>query len=233
MALISVFTATYNIFIIISFLIIIHELGHFLCAKVVGVEIEKIVIYPLGGISKFKMPLNISFLKEFLILISGPIFQFIAYYILLKCWHHYEKLINIYHYSILIFNLLPIYPLDGGKLVNLVLSMKLPFKISLKMTIIISYIMILVLVLINYPDIHLNLIFMTTFLIYKLVSEQRKTEYLYNKFLLERYIHKYNFKRSKIIHNENNFYRNKRHLIKKDDKYYLEDEFLSQKYAKS
>ncbi len=178
------------------------------------------------------MPLNISLLKEFLILISGPLFQFIAYYLLLKCWPRYEKLINTYHYSILLFNLLPIYPLDGGKLVNLILSTELSFKVSLKTTIVISYIMIATLVIINYSNIHLNLIIMTIFLVYKLVLEQKKIDYLYNKFLLERYLNKYKFKRSKIIHSEDDFFRNCRHLIKEKDKYYLEDEFLTQKYQK-
>ena len=30
--------------------------------------------------------------------------------------HRYHNIIRIYHYSILIFNLLPIYPLDGGRI---------------------------------------------------------------------------------------------------------------------
>lgn len=198
----------------------------------VGVEVEKIIIYPLGGISKFKMPLNISLIKEFLILISGPIFQFIAYYFLLKCFPRYKSLIILYHYSILIFNLLPIYPLDGGKLLNLLLSIKMPFKMSLKTVIIISYITIIILVIMNYPNIHINLILMVIFLIYKLISEKKKIDYLYNKFLLERYLSKYSFSKSKIINNENNFYRDRRHLVREKDKYYLESEFLAKKYQK-
>lgn len=231
--MISVFTAFYNIFIIISVLIVVHELGHFLCGKVLGVEVEKIIIFPLGGISKFKMSLNISPLKEFLILIFGPLFQFMAYYLLLKCWPRYEKLISTYHYSILIFNLLPIYPLDGGKLVNLILSTGLSFKLSLKVTIVISYIVIATLVIINYNNIHLNLVVMTIFLVYKLVLEQKRIDYLYNKFLLERYLNKYKFKRLKIIYSKDDFFRNRRHLIREKGKYYLESEFLTQEYQKN
>lgn len=159
-------------------------------------------------------------------------FQFFAYIILLLIWDRYKEIIKIYHYSILIFNLLPIYPLDGGKIINLLLSFNLPFKTSLKLTIIVSYIAIIGLLIINYPNIYLNLIIMIIYLVYKLSTEQRKIEYIYNKFLLERYIYNYNFKKSKIIKNENNFHRNSRHLIKKGDHYYLEREFLEKKYKK-
>ena len=94
--IIAVLTATYKIFIIISVLIIIHELGHFIFAKIFGIETDKIYIYPLGGISKFNMPLNTSPYKEFLILIMGPIFQNIAYFILLTIFND-KNLILQYH----------------------------------------------------------------------------------------------------------------------------------------
>ena len=102
----------------------------------------KIYLYPLGGISKFNMDQNISLLKEFLILIFGPIFQIFAYLLLKRLLPQYENIIIVYHYSILIFNLLPIYPLDGGKLVNLFLSSVFSFKISYYLSIAISYLFV-------------------------------------------------------------------------------------------
>ena len=229
-ALISIFTASYNIFIIISFLIFIHELGHFLCAKILNIEVDKIIIYPLGGISKFNLPLNSSQITEFLILISGPLFQFLAYILLKKYYTRYTELIDLYHYGILFFNLLPVYPLDGGKLINLLLSYFLPYKLSLKATIFISYVFILLLILMNCKHIYINLIIIIIFLVYKVAKEQVKIPEIYNKFLLERYLNKYKFKHSKIINSKEKFYRNRRHLIKVGDKYYLEDEYLEKKY---
>lgn len=135
-----------------------------------------------------------------------------------------------YHYGILIFNLLPIYPLDGGKLLNILLSLFFPFKRSIKITIYLSYITIFSLVIINYPNIYLNLIIMLIFLILTLQKEYKKIDQLYNKFLLERYLNHYHFSKSKIITNKDNFYRNRRHLIKEKGQYYLEDEYLAKKY---
>ena len=223
----------YNVFIIITILILIHELGHFLFAKIFKAKLDKIIIYPLGGISKFKLSLNISIKKELIIVLAGPIFQFFAYYLLLLIWPRYEHIIKVYHYSILVFNLLPIYPLDGGKIINLLFSINLSYKQSFKLTIIISYITILLLIVINYKNIYLNLVIMIIFLVYKLISEQKKLNYLYNKLLLERYMNKLKFKKKIIIKNGNNFHRNKQHLINDNGSYYLESEYLEKKYKKT
>ena len=230
--LISIFTASFHLLIFISFLLIVHEMGHFLTARILGIKVDKIYIYPFGGIAKFHLPLNYSIFKEFIILINGPLFQEVAKCVLVSLFPRYQNLILTYHYSILIFNLLPIYPLDGGKLLNLIISAISPYKKAFKITIIISYLTILLLFLININNIKVNLIIMILFLFYKVFIENKKINYLYEKFLLERYIHNYHFKSSKIITKEDNFYKNKRHLLKIGNKYSLEKDFLDKKYEK-
>ena len=93
-------------------------------AHLLGIKVDKIYIYPFGGIAKFHIPYNYSNYKEFLILLNGPLFQFLAKYILVYLFPNYSETINIYHYGILLFNLLPIYPLDGGKLLNIIFGKK-------------------------------------------------------------------------------------------------------------
>lgn len=176
------------------------------------------------------MPLNTNIIVEFLILIAGPIFQIIGYLFLKEILPTKEEILIIYHYGILLFNLLPIYPLDGGKLLNIIISLKLPYKKTQKLVMLISYIIVIIIFIINRNNININLIIVTIFLIYKVTKEYKNIEYTYNKFLLERYLNNYNFKSSIIIDNINNLYRNKRHLIKKDNNYYLEKEILEKKY---
>ena len=176
------------------------------------------------------MPLNTSIIKEIIILIMGPVFQVLAYFILLKIMPDQIESIKLYHYSILIFNLLPVYPLDGGKLVNLFFSLKFSFKNSFYLEILISYLMVFLLVIVNRENININLVIIVIFLLYKITKEYKQIELFYNKFLLERYINKYNFKHSIIINNINKFHRNKRHLLKTANKYYLEEEILKKIY---
>ena len=202
-------------------------------ALLLGGELIKINIYPLGGISKFKFDLNISIIKEFLVLISGPIMQIIGYFILISILKDYNKLISIYHYSILIFNLLPIYPLDGGKILNLFLSIFIPYKKSLILSIILSIIFVVVVFIYSIlNNLTLNIIIISIFLIYKVIIEYKNINYLYERFLLERYLNNYNFKKGIIINKINNFRRSKRHLININNDYYLEKDILEKKYKR-
>lgn len=202
-------------------------------AKILLVEVDKIYLYPLGGISKFFLPLNSSFLKEFLILISGPLFQELAKLFLIIIIPDQKDLIISYHYGILLFNLLPVYPLDGGKIIQLFFSTIIPFEKSLKVSIIISYMTISIYFILNITNIRINVLIITSFLLYKVIMEQKQIKYIYEKFILERYLNNYNFKDSKLITKYNNFYKNKRHLIKEDNIYYIEKEYLDKKYKKN
>ena len=197
-------------------------------AYILGIKINEIYIYPLGGISKFNMDLNISINKELLILINGPIFQHLAYLLLLMLMPTKNELISTYHYSILMFNLLPIYPLDGGKLVKLLLNKIISYKRSLKLLIYLSYLVTIVLFIITKKNIIIFI--MISLLLILITKEKNKIDYIYNKYLLERYLNNYNFKSNKIINSINNLYRDKKHLIYKNNKYVLEKEYLEKIY---
>ncbi len=222
-------------FILLTSLIVIHELGHFLCAIYFKVETDKIYLYPFGGISKFNLSFNEPIWKELLILCMGPIFQIIFFNLLIHInfLSHYYQLITIYNYTILLFNLLPIYPLDGGKLLNLILSSQIAFKKSLNYSLIISYFTVFILFCyMMTKDLSINILVITSFLFYKIGVEVRQKKYIIDKFLLERYLNNYNFKKRKSVLSIDYFMRNRYHLIKIGDKYYTEKEILKKKFNK-
>ena len=178
------------------------------------------------------MPLNISYKKEISILVAGPIFQIIAANILINIFPTDRDLILMYHNSILLFNLLPIYPLDGGKFLNIFLSLFFPYKTSIKVTIYLSYLLIIIIFFIQ-TNKNINILIMVILLITVITKELTKINYLYQKFLLERYLNNYNFSKSKIISSKEKFKRNYRHLIKNKGKYYSESEYLSDFFKKN
>lgn len=220
-------------FIILFLIIIVHELGHFLTAIILKVDVDKIYIYPFGGISKLNIKLNESIYKEFIILIMGPLFQIIfsCFLVNINFFSNYKELIYTYNYSILIFNLLPIYPLDGGKLLNLILSLNFPFKRSYELSIYISYLTVIILFIINiFTNININTIVIISFLIYKVSIELKKKNILFDKFLLERYLNNFYFKKRKNVDSVNEFMRGRSHIIKINDKYYTERDVLNNKF---
>lgn len=213
----------------------VHELGHFCTAYLFKWNIDKIKFYPYGGTSSFIEDINRPLKEELWILCMGPITQ-IAFYCLLKLCPFSIQTINFittYHYTILIFNLLPIYPLDGGKLVQIFLSYFIAYKKSLTLTLYISFIILFIifsLLFLKYYS--LNFICLFILLLTKLLKEKNKEEYYYQKFLLERYLNQYNWKKTKIIKEIKDMMRDKKHFIKIQDHYYTEKEILKKKYKK-
>lgn len=163
----------------------------------------------------------------------GPLTQLVFALILIKLpfFNHYKNLIKVYNYTILGFNLLPIYPLDGGKLLNLFLCILKSFKKSLIITLMISYITIFIIgLLLVFKDFSLNVIIVVSFLIYKVNLEWSNKDYLNDKFLLERYLYNYKFNKKKLVSNIDEFMRNKTHLVKEKNRYYTEKEVLFKKF---
>ena len=92
----------------------------------------------------------------------------------------YQLFMN-YNLSILLFNLLPIIPLDGAKVLNILLNKFISFRKSHKITMYISVLSIIILIVCFYSD--LNMIMISIILICFLYKECKNRIYLYNMFL--------------------------------------------------
>lgn len=220
-------------FAMIISIILFHELGHLIASRIYNWNLDKIAIYPFGGCVKFDEKVNRKTKEELIILISGPLAQIIYFIIVsflaqkgIMTYRNYQIFEN-YHYTLLVFNLLPIYPLDGGRILNLSLNNYLPYKKSNKLASIISIIIILLMIPI-YKS--LNFTLMALLLLIEIINYLKMQPYLYNKMLLERYINRYKFNKLKIIKNKNSMYKNKRHIILHDNKYITEKQYLNKRF---
>lgn len=217
-AVICILTGFFKYFIFLFIIILIHELGHILTALFFDWNIKKIVILPFGGITIFEDKINRSMAEEFLIAIMGPMFQLFLFFIKNKLFFS----INLF---ILLFNLIPIFPLDGSKILNVGLNYLFPFKKSHIISIIISLTNIITIILLLKFNLVLITIFL--FLILKTFKEIKYHSYLFNKFLFERYLYNFDFKKSKIIKNEYQMKRDYKHLFFIQNRYQTEKQYLS------
>lgn len=229
----SFLTGMFKEFFMVFLIIIFHELGHFFISYLFNWKFFKICIYPFGGCVKFEEDVNKSIFEEFLILLGGPLFQ-VFFYIFVYILYSYGfityrnfTIFEGYHYTLLIFNLLPIYPLDGGRIFNLVCNKFLPFKIGNKVMIIVSFILLIVFFFFYN---NFNFFLMALLILCELFSYFKNQDFLYNKMLYERYSHNYNFKKFRVINNKNNMYKGRRHVIYLDGKYITERDFLNDRY---
>lgn len=124
-------TKQIEIYAILMFFALLHELGHLCAGLALGIKPKNIRVNPFGFSISFKTNMNdynkkikcgneLS-LKRIVIALAGPIVNIL---IVLICLCFNYKLIipkeNIIYSNLLlaIFNLLPIYPLDGGRILK-------------------------------------------------------------------------------------------------------------------
>lgn len=224
--------------IIFTSLIIIHEIGHIIISKILSYKIDKVIIYPYGGFVKLNTRINTKIENDLLVAISGIIMQSIYFGIIFFLYRngivreYIYSLFLLYHKSMLIFNLLPIYPLDGAKIVNLILSKYFSFNIANYISIVISLITVIFFL---YSDIYENnysIILVIGVLMQNIYKFYKDISYIYNRFILERYLFKFNYKDKKVIKNINKMYKNRVHIFNDNGKLMNEKEYISTFFEK-
>lgn len=232
MALGLVLTGHFSNLIIFTSLILIHELGHVIISMLFKYKIKKITIYPYGGITKLDTLINTNIEKDLFVSISGIIMQSIYFYIVFLLYNngiireYIYHLFFIYHKSMFLFNMLPILPLDGSKIINLILSKYLNLNLANNLTVFISFTALIVLMVSNVFENNYSMLMVVGILLQNIWNYYKNIEYLYNKFILERYLYNIRYKKLKVISDKNKMYKNKGHLFKINDILIEEKEYL-------
>lgn len=196
------FTKQIEIYTMIMLFALIHELGHLLMGLLMGMKPEKIELMPFGVSISFKIKVeeynkkikkgNLLEIKKIVIALAGPLTNFIIIIIAnnLKI-DIFKSLMIIYtNFLIMIFNLLPIYPLDGGRILKGILHINFgirtsEFYINIISKIMVAIITILSSILILYVH-NVAILFIDLYLWYLVLKEDvkyKKREEIYNKIL--------------------------------------------------
>ncbi len=101
--------------------LILHELGHAMMARLRGFVVKKAVLLPFGAMMSTEE--NFDPASSVMIGLAGPLFNLVLALITLGLWWLFPA---VYPYtipffyanvSLCVFNLLPVYPLDGSRVV--------------------------------------------------------------------------------------------------------------------
>lgn len=114
--------------------VLLHELGHAVVARREGIEVEQITLWIFGGLAMLK-GIRSEPRSEAKVAVAGPIVSlalgampaaFLFFepspYVMFPI--AYLAYLNI---VLAVFNMLPAFPLDGGRLVRALLAMRMPF----------------------------------------------------------------------------------------------------------
>lgn len=111
------------------FAILTHEFAHSKAAELRGYNMESVTLMPYGGVLKGGD--NFNKIDNIIIAIAGPIFNFCVAVVCVAVWWLFPQLYNftldlcLANLALGVLNLLPLYPLDGSRLVYSVCRNKL------------------------------------------------------------------------------------------------------------
>ena len=199
--LLFIITKQIKVYGILMLFTIIHELGHMLMGIILGFKPNKIEIMPLGlsigfegKVENYNRKIGKTSkltIKKMIIAIAGPLTNLICILIFNKFsipFFNIEKEVIIYSNIIIgLFNLIPIYPLDGGRILDGILNIIYGKRKTLAMINKISYISIILLTIISSILIiylkNIAIILILAYLWYLVIIENKKMkikERIYN-----------------------------------------------------
>ena len=112
-------------------IVLIHEFGHQLACRSVGGKTSDIVLWPLGGVAYVSPPQRPG--AQLWSIAAGPLVNVILFPILsallwlgaqaggtdtVPDWFRYLNNVWVINLVLLIFNMMPVYPLDGGQILR-------------------------------------------------------------------------------------------------------------------
>ena len=119
--------------------VLLHELGHALTARRYGITTRDIILLPFGGVARLrKMPEKPQ--QEIVVALAGPAVNLVIAVVLFGILSMLGRPIELQSLSgdlpgmllvinvwMLLFNLIPAFPMDGGRVLRAVLAFRLPY----------------------------------------------------------------------------------------------------------
>ncbi len=118
--------------LLLFFLVLCHELSHLLVAAHLGIKAREVELFPFGGVARLEGMLETSPKIEALVAIAGPLSNYLIFGITYYLWPGIlEKELGVFfleaNFMLATFNLLPAFPLDGGRILRALLAKKIGF----------------------------------------------------------------------------------------------------------
>lgn len=195
--ILSMFFNYFSQFLILVTVILIHELAHSCVCIYYGIEISEIRLFVFGGIAKYQGDIEGNSKQEVIIALAGPLSNFMLITITLFI----VGILNIENNNVVqffleanitigLFNLVPILPLDGGRVARGIIGYYLGIKKATYLVVRLGYCMsillfsigIYVALVYNIEYVFLSLVSIYIFLCNK--KEKERADFIFVKNLV-------------------------------------------------
>lgn len=124
-------------FLVYALTALIHETGHSVAAAKAGYALDKITLTPFGAVAKGNVD-GLKFYDELFIAAAGPCINlaiglaFVALWWVFPEIYAFTDIAAEANFTLALVNLIPAYPLDGGRILSALLAIKLGEEKSAK-----------------------------------------------------------------------------------------------------
>ena len=135
--------------------IMLHEAAHALSASLFGAPPKKLELTPLGAVMHMDDDMRLPTMKQAIVILAGPLLTFLicissiagVQYNLIT--ENTARLLCMANVAILLLNILPVLPLDGGRMLMLILSFFISNRVKIAIMQLLGNILGLGLILLN------------------------------------------------------------------------------------
>lgn len=123
--------------------VVLHELGHSLAALRYGIPVASITLYPIGGVAQIEKRPTAG--QELWIALAGPAVNVVIAALLWGIlaaqgallppevvrvggggWRGFVEIVMWVNVSLVLFNMIPAFPMDGGRVLRAILALNMP-----------------------------------------------------------------------------------------------------------
>lgn len=175
------------VFIIYTLSALIHEIGHSFSAYNLGYKLNKITLMPFGAVVSGNIE-GIKPVDQMKVALSGPCINLIVGLTFIATWwlypesYAYTDVAAEANLSIAIVNFLPVFPLDGGRILSSFLALKTGSekaqKIAKILGIILASILLILFVLSCFFTVNVSLLFFSAFVFLGAIDKNKENRYV-------------------------------------------------------
>lgn len=175
-------------------IVLIHEMGHVSVAKELGWKVTQIQLLPFGGVAIVEDETAADPLDEIVVALAGPFMNMAMIFVSFLFWKsgvwttEWTAFFMKANMLIAGFNLLPIWPLDGGRIVQALLFYRFPYRQASLLSLGASCLFAALMFGLGLIHVQLNLMVIAVYLSYMNIQAFLRFPYQFMRFLMGKYV---------------------------------------------